>query len=65
MRGVNPGEVWMIDFGIAAKVRPPVLLTGEPAADELAALRSQIVTSNIGRGGRRYLPYAFTRAQIL
>lgn len=23
-------------------------------------LRSQIVTSNIGRGGRRYLPYAFT-----
>jgi mRNA-degrading endonuclease toxin of MazEF toxin-antitoxin module len=35
MRGVNPGEVWMIDFGIAAKVRPAVLLTGEPAADEL------------------------------
>ena len=29
-------------------------------ADELAALRSQIVTSNAGRGGRRYLPLAFT-----
>ena len=28
-------------------------------ADELAALRSQIVTSNAGRGGRRYLPLAF------
>jgi phage regulator Rha-like protein len=27
---------------------------------EHAALRSQIVTSNEGRGGRRYLPYAFT-----
>jgi phage regulator Rha-like protein len=27
---------------------------------ELAALRSQIATSNIGRGGRRYAPYAFT-----
>jgi hypothetical protein len=26
---------------------------------EFAHLRSQIVTSNIGRGGRRYLPYAF------
>ena len=26
---------------------------------EVAHLRSQIVTSNIGRGGRRYLPYAF------
>jgi mRNA interferase MazF len=35
MRGVNPGEVWMIDFGMAAKVRPAVLLIGEPAADEL------------------------------
>ncbi len=28
--------------------------------DEHAALRSQIATSNTGRGGRRYLPYAFT-----
>ena len=27
---------------------------------EFAALRSQIATSNAGRGGRRYLPYAFT-----
>ena len=35
MRSVNPGEVWMIDFGMAAKVRPALLLTGESAADEL------------------------------
>jgi len=27
---------------------------------EAKSLRSQIVTSNAGRGGRRYLPYAFT-----
>jgi len=27
---------------------------------EYNSLRSQFVTSNIGRGGRRYLPYAFT-----
>ena len=27
---------------------------------ENAALRSQIATSNRGRGGRRYLPYVFT-----
>ena len=27
---------------------------------EVTALRCQIGTSNIGRGGRRYLPYAFT-----
>ena len=28
MRGVNLGEVWMADFGMAAKVRPALLLTG-------------------------------------
>ena len=29
-------------------------------SDEVESLRSQIATSNVGRGGRRYLPYAFT-----
>jgi phage regulator Rha-like protein len=28
--------------------------------EELENLRSQIVTSKVGRGGRRYMPYAFT-----
>jgi hypothetical protein len=28
--------------------------------EELLSLRSQNVTSKVGRGGRRYLPYAFT-----
>jgi len=31
---------------------------------EYENLRSQIVTSNKGRGGRRYLPYAFTEEGI-
>ncbi len=35
MPAVNPGEVWMTDFGMAAKVRPALVLTGNPAADEL------------------------------
>jgi ORF6N domain len=30
------------------------------SAEELANLRSQIVTSSAGHGGRRYLPYAFS-----
>jgi mRNA interferase MazF len=30
------GEVWLIDLGLAAKVRPCLLLTGFPADDELA-----------------------------
>src|ERR1051325_207810 len=32
---VNPGAGWMIDFGMTAKVRPALLLTGTPADDEL------------------------------
>ena len=35
MRGIHPGEVWVVDFGLAAKVRPALLLTGEPATEEL------------------------------
>lgn len=35
MPGVAKGEVWMVDFGLAAKVRPALLLTGEPSEDEL------------------------------
>jgi hypothetical protein len=31
---------------------------------EWAALRSQSVTSNTGRGGRRYAPYAFTEQGV-
>jgi phage regulator Rha-like protein len=32
---------------------------------EVARLRSQIVTSNSGSGGRRYLPYAFTEHGVV
>jgi hypothetical protein len=33
-------------------------------ASETERLRSQIVTSNVGRGGRRYVPYAFTEQGV-
>jgi ORF6N domain-containing protein len=33
-------------------------------AEEIASLRSQIATSNKGRGGRRYAPYAFTEQGV-
>ena len=35
MHAVNPGEIWLTDFGMVAKVRPALLLTGQPAANEL------------------------------
>jgi hypothetical protein len=34
------------------------------SAQEARSLRSQIVTSNNGRGGRRYAPYAFTEQGV-
>ena len=33
-------------------------------AEEVVSLRSQIATSNKGRGGRRYAPYAFTEQGV-
>jgi mRNA interferase MazF len=47
MRVVNPGEVWMIDFGMAAKVRPALLLTGEPASDELDLVTVLLHTTSL------------------
>ena len=32
------GEIWMVDLGLAAKVRPCLLLTGWPADNELALI---------------------------
>jgi mRNA interferase MazF len=33
---VNPGEVWLVDMGMAAKVRPALILTPEPSDVEHA-----------------------------
>src|SRR5438067_12907243 len=51
MRGVNPSEVWMVDLGMAAKVRPALLLTGNPAADELDLVTVLLHTTAL-RGNR-------------
>jgi mRNA interferase MazF len=45
---VNAGEVWMIDFGMAAKVRPALLLTGAPANDELDVVTTLLHTTALG-----------------
>jgi len=70
------GEKVMLDselaeiYGVETKVlnqavkrnvsRFPVDFMFQLTPEEAESLRSQIVTSNEGRGGRRYLPYAFT-----
>jgi mRNA interferase MazF len=54
MRGVKAGEVWTIDFGMAAKVRPALLLTDEPAADELDLVT--VVPQTTALRGNRWEP---------
>jgi mRNA-degrading endonuclease toxin of MazEF toxin-antitoxin module len=51
MPAVNPGEVWMMDFGMAAKVRPALILTGEPADEELDLVTVLLHTTAL-RGNR-------------
>ncbi len=38
MPRANPGEVWIVDLGMAAKVRPCLVLSDYPKDDELALI---------------------------
>ena len=62
MPAVNRGEVWMIDFGLAAKVRPALLPTGNPSLDELDLVTVLLHTTAL-RGNRWELsiPKSFLR----
>jgi mRNA interferase MazF len=51
MPAVNPGEIWMVDFGMAAKVRPALILTGKPADNELDLVTVLLHTTAL-RGNR-------------
>ena len=51
MPAVNRGEIWMVDFGMAAKVRPALLLTGNPADDALDLVTVLLHTTAL-RGNR-------------
>jgi len=51
MPSVSPGEIWMTDFGMTAKVRPALLLTGNPEPDELDLLTVLLHTTSL-RGNR-------------
>ena len=63
MPSVNPGEVWLTEFGMAAKVRPALLLTGSPAPEELDLVTVLLHTTSL-RGNRWELniPKPFLRA---
>ena len=44
---VQRGEVWQVDFGMAAKVRPALLLTNEPTDDELDLITVLLHTTSL------------------
>jgi len=51
MRAISSGEVWSVDFGLAAKVRPALLLTSNPADEELDLVTVLLHTTSL-RGNR-------------
>ena len=63
MPTARPGEVWMVDLGMAAKVRPCLVLTPPPRTDELDVCTVVAHTTSL-RGNRWELPFtkAFLRA---
>jgi len=58
-----PGEVWVVDLGLAAKVRPCVILSDYPELDELALI--VVVPHTTAVRGNRWelvIPKPFLRA---
>jgi mRNA interferase MazF len=51
MPAVNPGDIWLVDFGMAAKVRSALILTAAPADDELDLVTVLLHTTAL-RGNR-------------
>ena len=57
MSRANPGEVWIVDLGLAAKVRPCLILSDYPRDDELALVVVVPHTTAV-RNNRWELPIA-------
>jgi mRNA interferase MazF len=55
MAATIAGEIWMVDLGLAAKVRPCLLLSDYPADDELALMLVVPHTTSV-RGNRWEFP---------
>lgn len=48
----KPGEVWIVDLGMAAKVRPCRVLTGQPKNNELDVFT--VIAHTTSRRGNRW-----------
>lgn len=55
MPAAKPGEIWIVDLGMAAKVRPCLVLTSQPRGDELDVFTVVAYTTSL-RGNRWEVP---------
>jgi mRNA interferase MazF len=51
MPAVNPSDIWLVDFGMVAKVRPALVLTATPSNDEPDLVKLLLHTTAL-RGNR-------------
>ena len=64
MPAARPGDVWIVDLGMAAKVRPCLILTSQPKDDELDVFT--VIAHTTSRRGNRLeipLPKSFLDAE--
>lgn len=65
MKRTLPGEIWRVDFGLAAKVRPALILSDYPNDDELALL--VVIPHTTAVRGNRWeinIPKSFLKAGV-
>ena len=55
MPAAKPGEIWIVDLGMAAKVRPCLILTPQPRGEDLDTY-TVIAHTTAGRSSRWEIP---------
>jgi len=55
MPAAKPGEIWIVDLGMAAKVRPCLIVTPQPHGEDLDT-HTVVAHTTAGRGSRREIP---------
>ncbi len=55
MRAAKPGDIWLVDLGMAAKVRPCLIITRQPKSDELDVFTVVAHTTSL-RGNHWEIP---------
>jgi mRNA interferase MazF len=66
MKRTLPGEIWRVDLGLAAKVRPALILSDYPADEELALL--VVIPHTTAVRGNRWelaIPKAFSSKRCI